>query len=118
MTSQKIARLCALARHASVSVVVDSMANVADLSAAASAAGVEVKVLVAIATRPDRIGVEPGQPAVDLAKAADGSAGLTFDGFKTHEGTLEVTDVAALAEESRAWIRRALDAREAAEAAA
>ena len=100
VTAQKIARLCGLARHASVVVVVDSMANIADLSAAASAAGVEIKVLVAIATRPDRIGVDPGQPAVDLAKAAAGSEGLTFDGFKTHEGTLEVEDVAALAEES------------------
>ena len=117
VTGQKIARLCALARHASVSVVVDSMANISDLSAAASAAGVEVKVLVAIATRPDRIGVDPGQPAVDLAKAAGDSEGLTFDGFKTHEGTLDVEDVAALAEESRAWIGCALDAREAAEAA-
>ncbi len=117
VTGQKIARLCALARRAAVSVAVDDAANVADLSAAAAASDVELKVLVSIAVRPDRMGVDPGQPAVDLARAITDSPGLTFDGFKTHEGTLEVRSVAQLAEESRAWIRRVLQAREAAEAA-
>ena len=117
VTPQKIARLCALARHAAVTVAVDNRSNVADLSKAAAAAGVQVKVVVAISTKPDRLGVEPGQPAVDLAKAVGDSSGLVFDGFMTIEEKLKVDDVSQLAAESRGWTQRAVDAREAAEAA-
>ena len=66
VTPQKICRLCALARRASVIVAVDSPANAHDLSTAAEAHGVTLQVVVDIHTRLQRCGVEPGPPAVDL----------------------------------------------------
>src|SRR2546421_8557256 len=63
----KIARLLSLVRHAELLVVVDDAANAGDLSAAASAAGLTLGVLVEVNVGQDRCGVEPGQPAAELA---------------------------------------------------
>src|SRR6266446_1137544 len=51
VTPQKIRRLCALARRASMIVAVDHPANVRDLSAAAEAHGVTLQVVVDLHTR-------------------------------------------------------------------
>ena len=64
VSASKIARLCALARRASVAVAADSAANVQMLSDAAQAAGVELKVVVDINTGQERSGVAPGEPAL------------------------------------------------------
>ena len=65
---QKIARLAALARHAEIMVAVDDRRQRADLCAAAQAAGVTIGVLVEVNIGMDRCGVEPGEPALALAR--------------------------------------------------
>ncbi|MBI3329063.1 MAG: alanine racemase, partial [Nitrospinae bacterium] len=67
VTPQKIGRLCALARHAKMMVAVDNPTTVHDLSQAAMTGGVTLSVVVELHTRGHGCGVEPGQPAVDLA---------------------------------------------------
>ena len=77
VTIPKINRLCALARHARMTVPVDQPQNVQDLSHAASTQGVTLHVVVDIHTHGNGCGVEPGQPALDLARLVHQKAGLT-----------------------------------------
>lgn len=112
VTAPKIRRLCALARHARVTVAVDSPANVKDLSEAAQAAGVTLNVAVDIHTRLDRCGVEPGRPAVALARACASAAGLSFAGLMGYEGPIFTEDPQELERQSRRCIQQVLDTRQ------
>ena len=108
VTPQKIERLCALAHHATVTVAADNPRSVQDLSEAAQEAGVTLNIVVDIHTRLDRCGVEPGQPAVGLARVITDAPSLHFAGLMTYEGTILAED----ADESRMWIQQVLDTRE------
>ena len=81
VTSSKIRRLCALASHLSIGVAVDNDANVAQLSHAATANGVELAVLVEIEAGMGRCGVAPDAEAVALARAINDAGGLLFRGI-------------------------------------
>ena len=81
VTASKIRRLCALASQARISVAVDSAANVAQLSQAAVAAGIELDVLVEVEAGMGRCGVSPDAEAVALARAVNDSGGLRFRGI-------------------------------------
>jgi D-serine deaminase-like pyridoxal phosphate-dependent protein len=83
---QKIARLAALARHAEITVAVDDPQNVADLAAAALTAGSTIGVLVEVNVGLNRCGVEPGEPALALARVVAESKGLRFLGLQGYEG--------------------------------
>ena len=117
VTPAKIERLCALARRIKVSVEVDSARNVRYLSEAAASNGATVNVLVNVHTRLNSTGVDPGAPAVQLAKKANDAAGLVFAGLSTYEGTVLEDSDEALAAESRKWVQQVLDTREAVEKA-
>src|SRR5664280_1999840 len=75
----KIARLMELRRRADVMVAVDDAGNVAALSVAATAADVELRVLVEVDVGMGRCGVQPGEPAT----------ALRFMGLQTYEGHLQ-----------------------------
>ena len=83
---RKITRLVALAKQASITVVVDDATTVDELSQAAEANATEIDVLIDVNIRINRCGVEPGQPVVDLAKRVDISPGLVFKGLMGYEG--------------------------------
>lgn len=85
----KLARLAALARRARVSVCVDDRQNIADLEAAARAAGVKLDVLVELNVGADRCGVEPGAPAVELARAVAAAKSLRFAGLHAYQGAAQ-----------------------------
>jgi D-serine deaminase-like pyridoxal phosphate-dependent protein len=85
---QKINRLVRLARHADVAVAVDSEHNAQQISDAAVAAGSTVRVLVEVNVGMDRCGVEPGEPAIALAKKVSVMPGLRFFGIQAYEGHL------------------------------
>jgi D-serine deaminase-like pyridoxal phosphate-dependent protein len=82
----KLARLAALARQAQVSVCVDDPQNVRDLDAVARAFGVRLPVLVEVNVGANRCGVEPGEPAVGLAKLVAAQPGLRFAGLQAYQG--------------------------------
>jgi 3-hydroxy-D-aspartate aldolase len=86
VTPGKIARLVALAKKAVVSVCVDDAENVRDLDAAAGPVGVRLPVLVEVDIGPHRCGVDPGEPAVALAKLVDSSRHLRFAGLHAYHG--------------------------------
>jgi D-serine deaminase-like pyridoxal phosphate-dependent protein len=88
--STKLRRLADLARRAQVSVCVDNAENVGDLSQAAVAAGVTIGVLVEVDIGMGRCGVEPGEPALALARRAQSSSGLRFLGLQGYDGHLQL----------------------------
>lgn len=83
---RKLARLAGLARQARVMVAVDNQAAVDSLGEAARSAGAAIKVLVEINVGGNRCGVEPGAPAVALARHIAGQKGLTFAGLQAYHG--------------------------------
>lgn len=85
----KLRRLTALARQARVAVCADNAANVTVLAAAARQAGVTLDVLVEINVGSNRCGVEPGEPAVMLAKQIASSASLRFAGLQAYQGAAQ-----------------------------
>lgn len=95
VSAPKIARLMALAQVADPMVAVDDARNVADLSAAAREAGVTLRVVVEVNHGMNRAGVEPGPPALDLARRVADAPGLRFMGLHAYEGhTVMIPDYA------------------------
>jgi D-serine deaminase-like pyridoxal phosphate-dependent protein len=111
VTPPKIGHLCALARHARITVAVDQPQNIQDLSNAARTHGVALHVVVEIHTRGNRCGVAPGQPALELAELVQQAPHLEFAGLITREGPTPTEDPEKLAAESRQWIQKVLDTR-------
>ena len=112
VTAPKIARLCALARQASVTVAVDNAANVGALSDAAQAAGVTLNVVLDINTGQERSGVAPGEPALALARIVSRSESLNLSGLMSLEDDDLAEDMDSLIEQSRHRIQQTLDTRE------
>jgi D-serine deaminase-like pyridoxal phosphate-dependent protein len=106
---QKTARLARLAREAKVAVLVDDGGNVADLDAAAREEGVRLDVLVEIDVGAHRCGIEPGAPALALARRVVACGNLRFAGLHAYHGSAQhVRDprerraaIAAAAEKAR-----------------
>jgi D-serine deaminase-like pyridoxal phosphate-dependent protein len=84
----KALRLADLNRVANVRVAVDSATNITQLASAAREVGVTIGVLVEVDIGMGRCGVRPGPPAMQLARAAAGAAGLRLDGLQGYEGHL------------------------------
>jgi D-serine deaminase-like pyridoxal phosphate-dependent protein len=91
----KLRRLADLARRAAVRVCVDDAGNVDDLSRTAREAGVTLGVLVEVDVGMNRCGVEPGEPALALARRVAGSPGLSFVGLQGYQGHLQMVPDAA-----------------------
>ena len=104
--SVKLARLMAVRRRADVAVAVDDAGNAAALSAAATEAGLRLRVVIEVDTGTSRAGVLPGQPVLALARAVTALPALDLVGVMTWEGhTTRIADP----EEKAAAIRAALD---------
>lgn len=88
--SVKLRRLAELARRTKVSVCVDQSENVTEMSQIASAAGVTIGVLVEVDIGMGRCGVEPGEPALALARQIAKSPGLRFVGLQGYDGHLQM----------------------------
>ena len=85
----KIARLVGLAKRCTITVAVDDVSNVRRLSEAAVAAGVTLRCYVEVNIGMDRCGVEPGEPALALARQVAAHPGLLFCGLQAYEGHLQ-----------------------------
>ena len=86
----KVRRLAELARRARVRVCVDDAQNVEALAQAVRAAGVTLGVLVEVDVGQHRCGVEPGEPALALARRVHASPGLRFVGLQGYDGHLQM----------------------------
>ena len=102
----KTARLARLAREAKVAVLADDAANVAELDAAARSEGVRLDLLVEIDVGANRCGVQPGEPALALARRIAGCRNLRFAGLHAYHGSAQHLRSAS---ERRAAIAAACD---------
>ncbi|MBN8928243.1 MAG: alanine racemase [Rhodospirillales bacterium 69-11] len=87
--ASKLARLCALAKIATVAVCVDDAQQVTAIEAAAADAGIRMTVLVEIDVGAARCGVPPGPEAVALAQRIAGSKHLIFGGLQAYQGSAQ-----------------------------
>lgn len=86
---RKLARLAALAEKARISVLADDAGNIRDLAQAARDAGVTLHVYVEIDVGAGRCGVNPGLPAVELARLVNDEEGLHFAGLQAYHGSAQ-----------------------------
>jgi len=86
VTPAKINRLISLTNYADISVPVDDVSNAEALSRAAQREGAELSVLVDVHMGSNRCGVEPGEPALKLARSIQGLRGLRLMGLMGFEG--------------------------------
>ncbi len=86
----KLRRLAELARRAQVRVCVDDADNVEQMSRAAREAGITIGVLIEVDIGMGRCGVDPGEPALALARRVHASPGLKFVGLQGYDGHLQL----------------------------
>ena len=90
VTEDKIARLCSLAKRATMRVAIDDPRNVRALSDAAQRHGVTIGVVIEVSTSARRAGVrwaEAGgiEKGIKLAKLAQELPGIEFKGVMSHQ---------------------------------
>jgi len=92
--ARKIQRLVNLAAYTDVMVAVDNDDNIRELSTAAQARGVELRVLVEVNIGHNRCGVAPLEPALVLSRVVDEAPGLKYMGLMGYDGhcTFGVTE--------------------------
>ena len=91
--AHKIARLMALLASVPVMIAVDDLDNIAELSAAASACGLTLDVLIEIDTGMRRAGLLPGEAPLAMARQVAKTQGLRFKGLMGWEGhTVRIAD--------------------------
>src|SRR6516162_8383296 len=86
---QKLRRLVSLAQTARVGVCADDESQVRALEAAASDAGVTLPVYVEVNMGGNRCGVEPGEPALQLATLIADAPHLAFAGLQAYHGSAQ-----------------------------
>ncbi|MDK8872632.1 3-hydroxy-D-aspartate aldolase BhcC [Paracoccus sp. SSJ] len=114
----KIDRLARLPKTgATVTVCVDDVQNIADLSAAAQKHGTELGIFVEIDCGAGRCGVTTKEAVVEIAKAADAAPNLTFKGIQAYQGAMQhmdsFEDRKAKLDAAIAQVKEAVDALEA-----
>jgi D-threonine aldolase len=87
----KLRALAGLARDHRVLVAVDEAGNAAALSAAATAAGSTLGVMIEVDTGMDRCGVDSAADCLDLARVVTGLPGLHLEGITGYEGHCSLT---------------------------
>jgi len=110
---QAIDRLCRLARRATVTVAVDTVRNVSDLSVAAQAQGIVLRVVVEVDAGMGRCGTLPGEATLAVARAVERAPGLDFAGLHVYEGhVVQDPDPTRRRVETELMLARALETRE------
>jgi len=85
----KLRRLMALAPIARVGVCTDDKSQIDALEAAAGEAGVTMPVYVEVNMGGNRCGVEPGEPALNLARHVADQPHLSFAGLQAYHGSAQ-----------------------------
>jgi len=108
----KVRRLVDLALTRKMSVAVDDFSQAEGISAAASAAGATVGLLVEVDTGMGRCGVPPGEPALALAKQVVDLPGTELRGLQAYEGHCTyIDDLAERTEKARLALSPAVETR-------
>jgi len=102
----KLKRMAELAKKSNLRVCVDDYENVTAIAEAMETAGATIGVLVEVNIGMNRCGVEPGEPALALAKHIRKYPNLRFDGLQGYDGHLQnIADIAEREKRSREGIQ-------------
>ncbi|MCA0963144.1 3-hydroxy-D-aspartate aldolase BhcC [Salipiger bermudensis] len=89
----KIDRLAQLPKHGSeITVCVDDVANVAELSEAAQKHGTELGIFVEIDCGAGRCGVTTNAAVVEIVKAVEAAPALSYKGIQAYQGAMQHMD--------------------------
>ena len=121
VTEDKIARLCAVAKRASIRVAIDDPRNLGALSQAARRNGVTIGVVVEVSTSARRAGVRSANPGgiekgVALAKLARELPGIEFKGVMSHQSLTGKPDKETRFRDGKPFFQMCLDVKDAIEA--
>jgi 3-hydroxy-D-aspartate aldolase len=86
---QKLRRMMGLAGSARIATCADDPAQIVALNEAAGEAGIALPVHVEVNMGGNRCGVEPGAPALDLARKIMDSRHLSFAGLQAYHGSAQ-----------------------------
>jgi 3-hydroxy-D-aspartate aldolase len=86
---QKLQRLMSLAHDARIGVCADDVSQIRALDAAAGEAGVTLPVYIEVNMGGNRCGVEPGEPALGLARQIGDAPHLVFAGLQAYHGSAQ-----------------------------
>ena len=86
---QKLRRLAALGHLARIAVCADDAGQIAALEGAAAEVGITLPVYVEVNMGGNRCGVEPGDPALDLARLVAEAPHLSFAGLQAYHGSAQ-----------------------------
>jgi 3-hydroxy-D-aspartate aldolase len=86
---QKLRRLMGLAGTARIATCADDTAQIAALDEAAGEVGLTLPVHVEVNMGGNRCGVEPGEPALDLARKIVDARHLSFAGLQAYHGSAQ-----------------------------
>jgi 3-hydroxy-D-aspartate aldolase len=86
---QKLRRLMGLAGSAKIATCADDPVQVTALNEAAGEAGITLPVHVEVNMGGNRCGIEPGQPALDLARKIMDAPHLSFAGLQAYHGSAQ-----------------------------
>ena len=89
---RKLERLIPVARKTKVTVVVDSLAAARELSEAAREANLKLGVLAEMDVGLGRVGVQPGEELLKLARGITGLPKLRLEGIAFYPGHIKVID--------------------------
>jgi D-serine deaminase-like pyridoxal phosphate-dependent protein len=89
--ASKIMRLLHIANQASVSVVADDAGNLEEMAKFAQTLGVRPDVVIEVDVGQGRCGVQPGEPALDLARQVMTADWLHFKGLQGYQGAIQMT---------------------------
>ena len=115
--SDKISRMCALARQADIKVCVDNIENVKMISSIASKNSVEIGILIEVDTQMGRAGVRSNEEGVAIAKLTQDLPGVKFKGVMSHQSLPEFIDQEDRWQVGRDTIQICLDVKNAIEKA-
>jgi D-serine deaminase-like pyridoxal phosphate-dependent protein len=87
--TEKLDRVCALARRARIAICVDDAQHVTALEAASARADVHLDTLVEVNVGGNRCGAAPGVPALALAQMVAASPHLRFAGLQAYQGSAQ-----------------------------
>jgi len=89
----KIDRLAQLPKHGSeITVCVDDVANVAELSEAAQKHGTELGIFVEIDCGAGRCGVTTTEAVVEIVRAVEAAPALSYKGIQAYQGAMQHMD--------------------------
>ncbi len=113
ISPEKIERLIELNSFTNTMVCVDSKKNIEDLNKTAIKKDVQLDIFVDLNVGTNRTGVEPGEPALELAKLIAKSSNLQLRGLQAYEGHLTyVKDFVEKEERTKACMKMAVETKE------